>query len=65
MKSFTSIAILMAAGAFSGIEVSAPPRSISEYSRELTAKGYKVIDKDKEDNHHEFEAIKANKNWDI
>ena len=67
MKRFRNIVPLVIAGmmAFSGIEVHAQTRSISECTQKLTTRGFNVIEKDIDDNLYEFEAIKNNQKWDV
>ncbi|WP_114994586.1 PepSY domain-containing protein [Synechococcus sp. UW179A] len=43
----------------------AQPRTISECSQKLTARGFNIIDKENDDGLYEFEAIKNNQQWDI
>ena len=58
---------MMAAGwsQFSGLNMHAQTYPVSECSQKLTAMGFTNIDKDLDDNLHEFEAIKNNQEWDI
>ena len=67
MKRFCNIALLLTVGmlAISGPEAHAKPRTISECSEKLTARGFNVIDKEIDDNLYEFEAIKNNQKWDV
>ena len=67
MKRFCNIALLLTAGmlAIAGPEAHAKPRTISECSQKLTARGFNVIDKEIDDNLQGFEAIKNNLKWDV
>ena len=67
MKRFCNIALLLTAGmlAIAGPEAHAKPRTISECSEKLTARGFNVIDEEIDDNLYEFEAIKNNQKWDV
>lgn len=67
MKRFCNIALLLTAGilTIAGPEAHAKPRTISECSQKLTARGFNVIDKEIDDNLYEFEAIKNNQKWDV
>ena len=59
--------LLIAAGIIGmiGIAFLFQPRTISECTKKLTARGLNVIDKDIDDGLYEFEVIKNNQKWEV
>ena len=59
--------LLIAAGIIGmiGIAFLFQPRTISECTKKLTARGFNVIDKDIDDGLYEFEVIKNNQKWEV
>ena len=67
MRPFIQSTLLAVAGTITmaGMIAHAQPRTISECSQKLTARGFNIIDKEIDDGLYEFEAIKNNQKWDI